>query len=29
MDERLFLRTIGRLTDAKREEILAAVRGLF
>ena len=29
MDEGVFLRTIGRLTDAKRDEILAAVRGLF
>ena len=29
INERVFLRTIGRLNDAKRAEILTAVRGLF
>lgn len=29
LDERVFVRTIGRLTDAKLAEVLAAVRGLF
>ena len=28
-NERVFRRTLGRLTDAKRDEILATVRGLF
>ena len=29
LNERVFRRTLGRLTDAKRDEILTAVRGLF
>ena len=29
LEESVFLRTIGRLTDAKLAEVLAAVRGLF
>ena len=29
LDEQVFVRTIGRLTDAKLAEVLAAVRGLF
>ena len=29
LDSRIFIRTIGRLTDAKLAEVLAAVRGLF
>ena len=29
LDEKIFERTVGRLTDAKTAEILTAVRGLF